>query len=82
MKDRQAVDFYTFVHLFYGYLAAKRGWNNTQIVIGASVYEIVEPIIIDKMRNGSNQLDWNHESTKNIMVDIVISLIGAHYGRQ
>jgi hypothetical protein len=77
MKDKKAIDIYTFIHALFGYVAAKKGLSKTEILILAGLYEIIEPSIINTMKNGANTLDWNHESRQNIIVDIAAALVGA-----
>ena len=76
-QDKDAVDFYTLVHMMYGYGAKRLGMSNTQIVALAILYELVEPSIIRYMREDLNLNVWGYESKKNIAVDIAIAYIGA-----
>jgi len=82
MKDKKAIDIYTFVHALFGYVAAKKGLSNTDILILAGLYELIEPKIIDAMKNGTNTLDWDHESRQNIIIDIFVPLLGAYLAKK
>ena len=76
-QDKNAVDFYTFVHMMYGYGAKKVGMSDTQIVALAILYELIEPSIIKYMREDLRLDVWGYESKKNIAVDIAIAYIGS-----
>jgi len=76
-QDKDAVDFYTLVHMMYGYGAKKIGMSDTQIVALAILYEIIEPSIIRYMREDLNLDVWGYESKKNIAVDIIVAYLGS-----
>lgn len=75
-QDRLAIDAYTAVHFIYGYIAKGMGYTNEQIMIGAVLYEMIEPKILDFMRNTLKVNAWGHESKHNILWDILISEVG------
>lgn len=81
MLEKKPIDGYTVIHALYGFLAKKSGYSYTQILIVATLYEILEPRIIARMKQGSNPLEWDHEGPTNITTDIVIALVGAYLGR-
>ena len=70
------------MHALFGYVAAKKGLSNTDILILAGLYELIEPKIIDAMKNGTNTLDWDHESRQNIIIDIFVPLLGAYLAKK
>jgi len=81
MMEKQPIDSYTVIHLLYGFLAKKSGFSETEIVIVALLYEIVEPHIIESMQNGRNPLEWNHEGRKNILVDVLAAVVGSRLAK-
>jgi hypothetical protein len=48
-QDVAPIDLYTFVHFLYGYVAKSYGYSNKDILVGAVLYEMIEPSIIDYM---------------------------------
>jgi len=81
MMEKQPIDSYTVIHLLYGFLAKKSGFSDTEIVIVALLYEIIEPHIIESMQQGTNPLEWNHEGKKNILVDVLAAYIGSRLAK-
>lgn len=79
-QDRSAIDGYTFVHMGFGYGAKKMGLNNSQILILAIVYEMIEPSIIKYMREELKLDVWGYESRQNIVVDVIAAYVGAKLG--
>ena len=76
-QDKSPVDFYTLVHYFYGKVARDLGYNMNTIMLGAILYELVEPSIITYMRKDLGMNVWGHESPSNVIVDILAAYIGA-----
>ncbi len=76
-QDVAPIDLYTFVHFLYGYVAKSYGYSNKAILVGAVLYEMIEPSIIDYMRNTLKMNAWGHESKHNILWDILIAEFGA-----
>lgn len=79
-QDKDAIDIYTLVHMMYGYGAKKLGMSDTEIVLLAVAYELLEPSIIKYMRENLKLNVWGYESKKNIAVDIAIAFVGAKLG--
>jgi len=81
-QDEDAIDLYTIAHTLYGYTAKRLGMSNTQIVLLAIAYEIIEPYIIRYMREDLNLDVWGYETKENILVDILSAYIGAKLGEK
>ncbi len=79
--EKQPIDSYTVIHALFGFLAHKSGLTDAEILVLAVLYEVIEPSIIDQMRQGKNPLEWNHEGRANIAVDILAALLGARLAR-
>ena len=79
--EKQPIDSDTVIHALYGFLAHKSGLTDAEILALAILYEILEPAIIDQMRQGRNPLKWNHEGRGNIAVDILAAWLGARLAR-
>lgn len=77
-QDVSPIDVYTLVHFLYGYVAKRYGYSNEAILVGAVLYEMIEPRIIDYMRNTLKMDAWGHESKHNILWDILIAEFGAY----
>lgn len=77
IQSKSTIDFYTIVHFLYGYGAKKTGMSDTQIVLLATLYEIIEPSIIRYMREDLNLDVWGYESKKNIATDIIVAYLGS-----
>lgn len=76
-QDVAPIDLYTLVHFLYGYLAREYNWSREDIMVGAIMYEFIEPTIIKIMRQNLGIMAWGHESKQNILWDIFIAEIGA-----
>jgi len=81
-QDKDAIDLYTIAHTLYGYAAKRLGMSNTQIVLLAIAYEIIEPSLIRYMREDLNLDVWGYETKENILVDILSAYIGAKLGEK
>jgi hypothetical protein len=79
--EKKPIDSYTVIHALYGFLAKKSGFTDTEILTIAILYEVLEPAIIDQMRQGRNPLQWNHEGQANIAVDIFVAWFGAQLAK-
>lgn len=77
-QDTSPFDLYTIAHFLYGYVAKRYGATNEGILVGAVLYEMIEPTIIDFMRKDLGMNAWGHESKMNILWDILIVEFGAY----
>jgi len=81
IQDRAAIDWYTLAHFFYGVIAKQSfEWSNSDILLGAIAYEIIEPPIIKWMKENWSDAGWGYETKRNIYTDILAAMAGAYLG--
>lgn len=76
-QDKASIDLYTLAHYLYGRIARQMGYSMDTIMLGAILYEFIEPAIITYMRESLGMNVWGHESRSNVIIDVIASYLGA-----
>lgn len=75
-EEDAIIDEWSLVHFGAGALMKRVGIRPVfagLLIIG---YEIIEPQLIEMMRDSKLDLGWSHESERNILSDVILGFAG------